>query len=198
MRCALDTGGRGATAASLREVSLPHSRCPPAALRPVQHRRMACTRYCRTSTPSERSCSSALLHLPPELDQEGGGGGCGQGSAKSNCEKLREITEKRVAKPNVPKPQRAKPLHRGHAGHQQARKVDKRKAIAEKLRKNAGTLRTPTPPPRIGPTRFESRKQQAAIPGTVIPMTPRAAKDRRSPGQPQLMPSLKEESFTFL
>ena len=101
-----------------------------------------------------------------------GEGGLRSGSVKSNCEKLRKIAEKLRApcgktaapQPHLPKPQGATLLHRGHTGHQQARKVDKQKVVAEKLlklRENGGNckiannceqLRTstlPLPLPRV-------------------------------------------------
>ena len=61
-----------------------------------------------------------------------------------------------VPSPNLPKPQRATRLHRGHTGHQRAHEGDKQKAIAEKLReianncekvRNCRKLRTSPPPP---------------------------------------------------
>ena len=49
----------------------------------------------------------------------------------------------RFEKTNLPNPQGATPLHRGHTGHQPACKVDKQKANTEKLRKIAD-LNPPT------------------------------------------------------
>ena len=67
----------------------------------------------------------------------GGGGGLRSGGVKSNCENLREncerLRENCGAKPNLPKPEGATLLHRGHTGHRQTRKEDKQKVIAGKL-----------------------------------------------------------------
>ena len=76
------------------------------------------------------------------LTAAGGREGLQSGSVKSNCcGKLREKCRKiAVGQPNLPKLQGATPLQRGHTGHQgqQAGKVDKQKAIAEKLPEIAG------------------------------------------------------------
>ena len=58
------------------------------------------------------------------------------GKLLENCWKIA------VPKPNFPQPQRATPLHRGHTGHQHARKLEKQTAIAEKLRKFSFHFRT--------------------------------------------------------
>ena len=77
----------------------------------------------------------------------GGGEGLRSGGVESNCGKIA------VPSPNLPKPQRATPLHRGHTGHQHAREGDGQKAIAENCRKlrgiasNCEKLRTSPAPP---------------------------------------------------
>ena len=76
-----------------------------------------------------------------------------------NSGKLREIA---VPYPNLPKPQRATLLHRGHTGHQQGHEVDKQKSncgtlrenceiaeSCEKLRKIAGLHFQNLPPPLL-------------------------------------------------
>ena len=78
-----------------------------------------------------------------------GGGGIAVREGQIQLPKLRTNCRKIAAPlPNPPKPQGATLLHRGHAGHQQAGKVDKQKPIKlrkmRKLRKlpeNSGKLR---------------------------------------------------------
>ena len=78
----------------------------------------------------------------------GGVGGLRLGSVKPNCEKLRENCGKMaVLQPNLPKPQGATPLHRGHTGHQHTREGDEQKAIAENCEKLRKIAHFNPPPP---------------------------------------------------
>ena len=104
----------------------------------------------RVSMCAEIACTdvtAAHVNVTTSLPGRGGGEGLRSGRVRSNCEKLRKIA---MPLPNLPKPQGATLLqltprlistlrtHTAGKGHQQARKLNKPKAIAKR---NCKTLR---------------------------------------------------------